>query len=428
MLCSLDDRYASAVSEYHESFGESLAIILSAELELLYLHELLNELPSDHPLFMNKKAKEDILVAHTAISKNKKEFVDKVKIIEQKTKHDLKAIEFALRDYLPENLHALVHIGLTSEDIKSPVFTGQCKAATIKFLNSVYKLIDILKPAEPDASILGMTHGQPATPISYNKTVIDLYRMRLERAVANFSRIQFFCKFGGATGNFAAHKAMNPQVNWENFSDNVISKLGMELVRQPISTQVDDKDWLANLLSAIANVMRIVVDLAGDFWQYFSRGIVTKKTTDEEVGSSVMPQKVNPIAFENAEGHAKKYLGCYNVFADEATRSLMQRDLKNSCILRDVGILFGWAGMAIHSLTDGLSQVVKNEVVIQQELEEHPEVILEIIQTKLRLNGVIDAYTSTKLYAKHCRLTGTRCTEEGYYEWSNKGGTVHKDE
>ena len=325
-----------------------------------------------------------------------------IKAIERQTNHDVKAVEYFLRERLEEmGLSAygeFVHFGLTSQDINNTAFPFMLRdASNDLYYPQLAQLIDKLKScAEGWAEIpmLAHTHGQPASPTRLGKEML-VFVSRLTTQVNLLRRIPMSAKFGGAVGNFNAHHVAYPDIDWVAFADGFVNdKLGLQ--RSPMTTQIDNYDNLAAIFDAMRRVNTILIDFCRDVWAYIAMDYFRQAVVPGEVGSSTMPHKVNPIDFENAEGN----LGIANVIfahlAEKLPVSRLQRDLTDSTVIRNIGVPLAHTAIAMQSIMKGLSRISVHREVILADLESHWVVVAEGIQTILRREGYPEAYELLK--------------------------------
>lgn len=325
----------------------------------------------------------------------------RIKEIEKTTNHDVKAVEYYLKEQLEKSgagqLKEWIHFGLTSQDINNtaiPLSWKHCLEET--YLPTILQLNSlILKQARQWKSIplLARTHGQPASPTILGKEW-KVFHERIEGQIQQLSQIPYSAKFGGATGNFNAHQVSFPTKNWPKLANEFLQGLGLE--RQQFTTQIEQYDMLAAQLDALKRINTILIDLSRDCWSYISMDYFKQKTKAGEVGSSAMPHKVNPIDFENAEGN----LGIANALLEYLSAKLpisrLQRDLTDSTVLRNIGVPMSHIVIAINSLQKGLNKLVLNEEKIQQDLENNWAVVAEAIQTILRREQYPNPYEALK--------------------------------
>ena len=321
---------------------------------------------------------------------------------EQKTNHDVKAVEYYLRKKLQSmpNLRkslAFVHFGLTSEDVNNLAYGILIMRALKEVLKPELKAILAelggMGRRWQKTELLSLTHGQPATPTTVGKEFL-VFHERLNRQIASLYDFSMGGKLGGAVGNFSAHRAADPEVNWEAFSRKFVRSLGLMPLRY--TTQINSHDDLAELSHAFARINTILTGLSRDLWSYISRGIFTQRKVAGEVGSSTMPHKVNPIDFENAEGNFGLSSALFLHFAEKLPISRLQRDLSDSTVQRNIGVAFGHHLLALQSLKKGFRKLQLDPNRIREELDAHPEVLAEAIQTVMRKNGIQDAYEQMK--------------------------------
>ncbi|MEI7677619.1 MAG: adenylosuccinate lyase [Bacteroidales bacterium] len=335
-----------------------------------------------------------------------KDFTEKdalhIKSIESVTNHDVKAVEYFIKEKFDllglEAYKEFIHFGLTSQDINNTSIPVSIKEA---LENSYYpyaeKIIEVLKGYASEWSnipMLAKTHGQPASPTRLGKEIM-VFVYRLEKQLTEVKRVPLSGKFGGATGNFNAHKIAYPAIDWKLFGEKFLSeKLGLE--REEFTTQISNYDNLAALFDAMKRVNTILIDLDRDFWQYVSMEYFKQKIKAGEVGSSAMPHKVNPIDFENSEGNLGIANAIFEHLAAKLPISRLQRDLTDSTVLRNVGVPFAHTIIAFQSSLKGLGKLLINEKALNADLENTWSVVAEGIQTILRREGYPKPYEALK--------------------------------
>ena len=342
------------------------------------------------------------------------DFTDKdaeaVKEIEKTTNHDVKAVEYFLKAKFDElNLSKykeFIHFGLTSQNINNTsVPLSLSEALKDVFIPSVKELIEKLDQQAREwknVAMLAKTHGQPASPTRLGKE-IEVFVSRLSTQLQQLESIPVSAKFGGATGNFNAHHVAYPKIDWKGFADKFVSeRLGMS--REPWTTQISNYDNLAAILDATKRINTIVIDLDRDFWMYISMGYFKQQIKAGEVGSSAMPHKVNPIDFENSEGNMGIANAILSFLSTKLPVSRLQRDLTDSTVLRNVGVPYAHALIALKSTLKGLNKLLLNEVAIKADLDNTWAVVAEGIQTILRREGYPKPYETLK------NLTRTNAT------------------
>ena len=344
----------------------------------------------------------------------------RIKTIEKKTNHDVKAVEYFIKEIFDklhlENFKEFIHFGLTSQDINNTAVPLSIKDA----LDNVYfpclnHLLEILKQYASDwkdMPMLAKTHGQPASPTRLGKE-IQVFISRLEQQIRLLKEIPLSAKFGGATGNYNAHHVAYPAIDWKSFGDNFVKKLG--LVREEYTTQISNYDNLSALFDGLKRINTVLIDLSQDFWLYISMEYFKQKIKAEEVGSSAMPHKVNPVDFENAEGN----LGIANALLEHLSAKLpvsrLQRDLSDSTVLRNTGIPFAHSMIAFQSIQKGLGKLLLNEPAIQKDLDNSWAVVTEGIQTVLRREGYPEPYETLKALTR----TNANITEKSIKDFIN---------
>ncbi len=394
----IDGRYREKTSVLSEYFSEFALIRYRVQVEIEYFIALC-ELPLPQLSNINKTSFE----ALRSIYKDFSELdAERIKTIERTTNHDVKAVEYFIKEKfeklsLNDSLE-FIHFGLTSQDINNTSVPLSIKEA---LENAYYplleELISKLKSFANDWAeipMLAKTHGQPASPTKLGKEVM-VFVYRLEQQFNLLKQIPISGKFGGATGNFNAHKLAYPQFNWIEFGENFLSNyLGIQ--REKWTTQISNYDNIAALFDGLRRINTIILDLDKDFWQYISMEYFKQKIKAGEVGSSAMPHKVNPIDFENSEGN----LGIANAILDHLSNKLpisrLQRDLTDSTVLRNVGVPFGHILIAFSSTLKGLGKLLLNESAIKADLDKSWAVVAEGIQTILRREGYPKPYEALK--------------------------------
>jgi len=397
-ISPLDGRYRNKVESLAAFFSEFALIRYRVKVELDYLITLSGFVPQLKPLDTaeTRQMLQQIYIDFTP------EDAQCVKDIEQTTNHDVKAVEYYLKEKFEQlSLHdykEFIHFGLTSQDINNTVYPLMLKDA----LEAVYfprlqVVIDSLKEyAEiwKDIPMLAKTHGQPALPTRLGKE-IQVFVYRLEQQLVILQTIPLSAKFGGATGNFNAHVVAYPQLDWHAFGNQFVHNV-LGLQREEWTTQISNYDNLAAIFDGLRRINTILIDLCRDIWQYISMGYFKQQIKETEVGSSAMPHKVNPIDFENAEGN----LGMANAILTHLSLKLpisrLQRDLTDSTVLRNVGVPLAYMEIALQSIGKGLGKLLLNKNVVENELNAHWVVVTEAIQTILRREGFPNPYETLK--------------------------------
>ena len=328
-----------------------------------------------------------------------------IKSIERTTRHDVKAIEYFLKEKIEEStfdsLQAqkeFVHFGLTSQDINNTAIPLMLRESiTQEYLPQLNRVLSTLSEyafAWKDIPMLARTHGQPASPTTLGKEIAVFHR-RLYQQRQELQTLPYPAKFGGATGNFNAHYAAFPSVDWHQFAQEFVHQC-LQLSRSFPTTQIDHYDGLARIFDCLKRIHTILIDFCQDIWLYISMDYFSQKTVATEVGSSAMPHKVNPIDFENAEGNSGFAIAGLEFLSRKLPVSRLQRDLTDSTLLRNIGVVLGHAYLATVSIQRGLSKLVVNHANIQNDLTHHTIVLSEAIQTILRRENYTNPYETLK--------------------------------
>ncbi len=409
-ISPLDGRYANSIAELSKYFSESALMGYRLKVEIEYLIALSNEKSiNDLPPF-SKDEQERLRKIYQNFNLVGAE---KVKEIEATTNHDVKAIEYYIQGKVKKSLHPWIHFALTSEDVNnlsySLMWQDGLKQVYQSSLQLVNKELKKLARKYKEASMLALTHGQPATPTTFGKE-LAVFCSRLDRQIGQIKSHILLGKFSGATGTWSAHVAAYPNVNWRRFASKFIKSLGLK--PNLITTQIESHDSLAESFHQVVRINSILTDLCRDMWSYISRGILVQKKVAGEVGSSTMPHKINPIQFENAEGNLGIANGLLNHLATKLPISRIQRDLTDSTALRNQGVALGHSYLALQNILKGLGRITINKVQMSAELNNHWEVLGEAIQTILRKSGKQDAYEQLKSLTQ-----GQSINAESMYEF-----------
>ena len=397
-ISPIDGRYARQTSDLVDYFSEFALIKYRVFVEIQYFIALCN-----HPIPQLKDFEEDKIENLDKIFENFDEKdADRIKAIEKITNHDVKAVEYFLREKFDAleigQYKEFIHFGLTSQDINNTSIPLSIKHAVervyLPALEKVrFQLYDFAQRWK-DIPLLARTHGQPASPTTLGKE-IQVFVERLDNQLLLMRQIPYKAKFGGATGNFNAHLVAYPQINWMNFGDSFVEEyLGLE--RLTYTTQIEHYDCLAALFHNIQRMNTVLIDLSRDIWTYISMEYFKQKTIAGEVGSSAMPHKVNPIDFENAEGNLGMANAIFAHLADKLPISRLQRDLTDSTVLRNVGVPFSHSLIALKSLLRGLDKLLLNDQKLYDDLEANWAVVSEAIQTILRRENYPHPYEALK--------------------------------
>ena len=406
-LSPVDGRYAARCTELRAIFSESGLIQARVRVEVAWLQALAS--PGGLTEMQGLTAAD--LAAVQAVAR---EFAEAdaaaVKAIERETNHDVKAVEYFLKQQLES--HAawqkrleFVHFACTSEDINNLSYALMCREARdTVLLPRIDALADALRAmahAHADDAMMSRTHGQPATPTTLGKEVA-VFVHRLRQARAAFARVPIRGKVNGAVGNFNAHLAAAPEVDWAALGRRLVESLGLEW--NAYTTQIEPHDWMAEYFDALARCNTVLLDLCRDFWGYISLGYFRQKVVAGEVGSSTMPHKVNPIDFENGEGNFGVANALLRFMADKLPVSRWQRDLTDSTIQRNIGVALAHSDIAIQSVSRGLARLDVDRARLAADLDANWELLAEPIQTVMRRHAVPEAYEQLKALTRGKRL------------------------
>jgi adenylosuccinate lyase len=393
-ISPLDGRYRQKVDELDLYFSEFGLIRYRLMVEIEYFIALCDiPLPQLHDF-----KKDNFKLLRSIYEDFDLTDAEKIKEREKITNHDIKAIEYYLKERFFQSgwgkWSEFIHFGLTSQDINNTAVPLSIKDAMINvYFPTLYELRETLASFADewkDIPMLARTHGQPATPTRLGKE-IEVFIARIDGQTKYFGQIPYSAKFGGATGNFNAHKVAYPDIDWISFANNFVNEnLGLD--RSQPTTQIEHYDNLAALFDNIRRVNTILIDMARDFWLYISMDYFRQKIKKGEIGSSAMPHKVNPIDFENGEGN----LGYANAIFEHLSMKLpvsrLQRDLTDSTVLRNLGVPIGHSLIAFNSLLKGMHKLIVNTEKIKSDLENNWSVVAEAIQTVLRREGYPNPY------------------------------------
>ena len=414
-ISPLDSRYANKIPDFRKNFSESALIKIRFEIEIDWLIFLCAKLSKSFKPISKQSLKKLQIFKKGFDNK----YVLKIKKIESSTNHDVKAVEYFIRDYfnkdktLSSYIH-LIHFGLTSEDINSLSYAFLIKKGTTLYINEVNTINKTLKSYSKKWSkitFLARTHGQPASPSTIGKE-LKVFSSRIDREIKILKSIKPLAKFSGATGNFHTFNIVDDSIDWPKLNKSFINQFGID--QNLFTTQIEPHDWIAEVSHSLVRINNILVDLCQDSWIYISNDIFALKLQKNEVGSSTMPHKVNPIDFENAEGNFGISSSLCEFFANKLTKSRHQRDLSDSTVLRNVGLGFAYSALAIISANKGLSKITPNKIKIAAELDNNWEVLTEAVQTLMRYEGIPDAYEQLKNLSR-----GTKLTKETYVKFIN---------
>lgn len=423
-ISPLEGRYHNKVSGLRPIFSEYGLIRFRVMVEINWLQFLSEHahLPNLPPLSMHAQ---DLL---TSIIENfSEQEAVRVKHIESGINHDVKAIEYYIKERVENNaelakISEFIHFGCTSEDINNLSYGLMLQTARTQYiLPALDELTTILKHVaieHADAPMMAHTHGQPATPTTVGKEIANVIA-RLQRQIDLLVSTPILGKLNGASGNYNAFTIAYPDIDWQTISKNFVNKLG--LAWNPYTTQIEPHDYMAEFFHAMARINTILIDLNRDMWGYISLNYFKLKSFSNEVGSSAMPHKVNPIDFENAEGN----LGIANALFDHMAQKLpisrWQRDLSDSTVLRNVGVAIAHSVLAYQSTCKGLNKVTPNLDVLADDLNRHWEILAEPIQTVMRCHGIDQPYEKLKSFTR-----GKKITKETLHEFIHQLELPHE--
>jgi adenylosuccinate lyase len=397
-ISPIDGRYARVTQSLSDYYSEYALIKYRVFVEIQYFIALCH-----YPLPQLADIDQTKLDDLNAIFENfDSAQAERIKAIEKVTNHDVKAVEYFLREEFESlGLHKYVefiHFGLTSQDINNTAVPLSIKQAMEHtYLPQIMKIrnaIDEMANRYDRVPMLARTHGQPASPTLLGKE-FKVFVERLDNQLALLKQIPYKAKFGGATGNFNAHRAAYPKIDWKGFSNGFVSEyLGLE--RLQYTTQIEHYDCMAATFHGVSRINTILIDFCRDLWSYISMDYFKQKTIAGEVGSSAMPHKVNPIDFENAEGNLGLANAIFGFLADKLPVSRLQRDLTDSTVLRNVGVPYSHTAIAFNSILKGIDKLLLNEQKMDADLEQNWMVVSEAIQTILRRDGYPHPYELLK--------------------------------
>ena len=397
-ISPIDGRYRSKSQDYALYFSEFALIRYRVQVEVEYFIAL-----CEIPLKQLESVPTDSFPKLRSIYQNFSEAdAQRIKDIEKVTNHDVKAVEYFLKekfDALRLDAHKeFIHFGLTSQDVNNTSVPLSVKEALDKvYYPEIEKLVQVLTHLADewrDVSMLAKTHGQPASPTRLGKEIM-VFVNRINQQLTLLRQTPVAAKFGGATGNYNAHKVAYPAIDWKAFGNKFVSeKLGLE--REQWTTQISNYDHLAAQLDAMKRINNILIDLCRDIWTYVSMEYFKQKIKAGEVGSSAMPHKVNPIDFENAEGNLGMANAIFEFLSAKLPISRLQRDLTDSTVLRNIGVPFAHTMIATQSILKGLDKLLLNETAIYRDLDNTWAVVAEGIQTILRREAYPSPYEALK--------------------------------
>ena len=396
-ISPVDGRYGNTTEKLCDYFSEAALIRYRILDEVEYFIALCNTLPQlekfDTNQFSELRKIYENFSSQTA---------HKIKDIEKITNHDVKAVEYFLKEVFDDlkisDYKEFIHFGLTSQDVNNtafPLFIKDAFNVVIKpLLKDVVKSLSEKANQWQDISMLARTHGQPASPTSLGKEIY-VFVERLETQINLLKTIPFSAKFGGATGNFNAHHVAYPDINWVEFGNDFVNKI-LKIDRLRVTTQIEHYDNLAALFDGLKRINNILIDFTRDVWTYISLDYFKQEIKEGEIGSSAMPHKVNPIDFENSEGNLGMANAIFKHLSSKLPISRLQRDLTDSTVSRNIGVPFAHTLIALTSLLKGLKKIKLNKQAIKKDLDNNWAVVAEAIQSILRREGYPKPYEALK--------------------------------
>jgi adenylosuccinate lyase len=398
-ISPIDGRYLNKTRALSPYFSEFALIYYRLMVEIKWLESLsLNGAIAEVPTLdeESKKFLSDLL------NNFDESEVEKIKEFEQQTNHDVKAVEYYLKNKFQSNealrsIVGFIHFACTSEDINNLAYALMIKQAIAQVMQptlaEIMGSITLLGKQHGDAAMLGKTHGQPATPTTMGKELVN-FVARLKRPQQQLAEVLIPGKFNGAVGNYNAHVIAYPEVDWRKHCANFVTSLGLSF--NPYTTQIEPHDGLAEVSQIMVRINNILLDYTQDIWSYISLGYFKQKTNPDEVGSSTMPHKINPIDFENAEGNLGLANALFTHFTNKLTQSRLQRDLSDSTVLRNIGVAFSYNLIAYLSIAKGNDKLQIDKPALEHDLNENWAVLAEAVQTVMRRFNVPEAYEQLK--------------------------------
>lgn len=408
-ISPIDGRYAHKVEILRPFFSESALMRFRLWVEIRWLQALANSGISElTPFSEQAKSELDHLFYHFS-----EQDAEQIKNIEHTTNHDVKAIEYFIQEKIankPEfkNASSFIHFACTSEDINNLAYglilQSVRRECLLPFIDEIGEKLQNFAHREASQAMLARTHGQPATPTTLGKEFANVLA-RLKRQRQGFNQVEILGKFNGAVGNFNAHFAAYPEINWENLAKNFVEQLG--LIWNPYTTQIEPHDYIAEFCQALMRINTILIDFNADAWNYIALGYFKLKSVAQEIGSSTMPHKINPIDFENSEGNLSLANSLLNHFAIHLPRSRWQRDLRDSTVLRNLGVACAHSIIGYQALLTGLDKIAPDKPAMETDLDQHWEVLAEAIQTILRRYNYSQPYEKLKELTRGKKINST---------------------
>ena len=414
-LSPIDGRYGDKTTELRTIFSEYGLLKYRVQVEVRWLQKLANQADILEVPTLSEQANKHL---NEIVDNFNEQDAMRIKTIEKTTNHDVKAVEYFLKEKVNTNeelqaINEFIHFACTSEDINNLSYALMLKTARdtvlIPYWNKLIATITTQAKTYRDLPLLSRTHGQPATPSTIGKEFANVV-YRLKRQLKQLESIEILGKINGATGNYNAHMVAYPQINWHKFSEEFVTSLGLQW--NPYTTQIEPHDYIAEYFDCIARFNTIMIDFDRDVWGYIALNHFKQKTVAGEIGSSTMPHKVNPIDFENSEGNLGLANAIMSHLGSKLPISRWQRDLTDSTVLRNLGVGIGYAIIAYQSTLKGLNKLEVNQEHLLDELNRNWEVLAEPIQTVMR------RYAIEKPYEKLKELTrGKRVDAQGMQQF-----------
>ena len=398
-ISPLDGRYGNRTDQLRSIVSEYGLIFYRLHVEISWL--LLLAETAEMTEVKTLSAEEQLFLKNILSSFDEKE-AHHIKNIEKTTNHDVKAVEYYLREKIEahatlKRLSPFIHFACTSEDINNLAYALMIKHVRdemlLPYIQKIIKTIEQFAEDTADCAMLSRTHGQAATPTTMGKEFKN-FSTRLSTHTQLLMQIPITGKCNGAVGNFNAHVVAYPEIDWLNVSKKFVESLDLQW--NAYTTQIEPHDFIAQFLNGLTVCHTILIDFSRDIWGYIALHYFSQKKSEHEVGSSTMPHKINPIDFENAEGNLGITIALSTHLAQKLPISRWQRDLTDSTVLRNVGSVFGYAFIAYESLLKGLSKLIPNPLLLKKELDQHWEILAEPIQTVMKRYGIVDAYEQLK--------------------------------
>ena len=398
-LSPIDGRYGDKTTELRTIFSEYGLLKYRVQVEVRWLQKLANQADILEVPTLSEQANKHL---NEIVDNFNEQDAMRIKTIEKTTNHDVKAVEYFLKEKVNTNeelqaINEFIHFACTSEDINNLSYALMLKTARdtvlIPYWNKLIATITTQAKTYRDLPLLSRTHGQPATPSTIGKEFANVV-YRLKRQLKQLESIEILGKINGATGNYNAHMVAYPQINWHKFSEEFVTSLGLQW--NPYTTQIEPHDYIAEYFDCIARFNTIMIDFDRDVWGYIALNHFKQKTVAGEIGSSTMPHKVNPIDFENSEGNLGLANAIMSHLGSKLPISRWQRDLTDSTVLRNLGVGIGYAIIAYQSTLKGLNKLEVNQEYLLDELNRNWEVLAEPIQTVMRRYGIEKPYEKLK--------------------------------